>query len=55
MYHLYGFKISSGGIFGFLWDLMVWVVCVGSCFLGVDGNIFMRVGDIWCDVGNYEN
>jgi len=33
MYHLSGFKISSGGIFGFLWDLRVWVVCVGSCFL----------------------
>jgi len=28
MYHLYGFKIGSGGIFGFLWDLEVWVVGV---------------------------
>jgi len=32
MYHQCGFKIRSGGIFGFLWDLEVWVVCVGSCF-----------------------
>jgi hypothetical protein len=54
MYHLCGFKISSGGIFGFLWDLRVRVVCVYFCFLVGDGNIFMRVGSIWCDVGSYE-
>ena len=34
MYHLYGFKIGSGCIFGFLWDLRAGVVCVGSCFFG---------------------
>jgi hypothetical protein len=55
MYHLYGFKIGSGGIFGLLWDLRVWVVCVDSCFLVGGGNIFMRLGYSWCDVGSHEN
>jgi hypothetical protein len=29
-------------------------VCRFLFFEG-DGNIFMRVGYIWCDVGSYEN
>jgi len=40
MYHLSGLKIGFRGIFGFLWDLRMWVVCVGS---------------IWYGVGSYEN
>jgi len=53
MYHLYGFKIGSGGIFGYSMGFE-WVDDVYIYILR-DGNIFIRIGYILCGVRSYEN